>query len=65
MRTAALLFALATAGTVAACTPTVRLEPSDKPIRIDLNVNMNITQEVRIRVEREVESLIANNPDLF
>ncbi len=65
MRTAALLFALATAGTLTACTPTVRLEPSDKPIRIDLNVNMNITQEVRIRVEREVESLIANNPDLF
>ncbi|MFN4025011.1 MAG: YnbE family lipoprotein [Hyphomonas sp.] len=56
---------LAAAGAVAlsACTHTVRLEPSDKPIKIDLNVN--ITQEVRIKLEREVEDLIANNPDLF
>jgi hypothetical protein len=48
---------------VAACTHTVRLEPSDKPFKIDLNVN--ITQELRITLEREVTELIANNPDLF
>ena len=35
----------------------------DKPIKIDLNVN--ITQEVRIKLDREVTDLIANNPDLF
>ena len=46
-----------------ACTPTVRIEPSDRPIKIDLNVN--ITQEVRVILDKEVEDLIADNPDLF
>ncbi|OZB14591.1 MAG: hypothetical protein B7X53_13495 [Hyphomonas sp. 34-62-18] len=45
------------------CLHTVKLEPSDKPIKIDLNVN--ITQEVRIKLDREVSELIADNPDLF
>lgn len=51
------------AAMLAACTHTVKIEPSDKPIRIDLNVN--ITQEVRIRLEREVEDMIRNNPEIF
>ncbi|HAE27738.1 MULTISPECIES: YnbE family lipoprotein [Hyphomonas] len=46
---------------LAACTHTIRIEPSDKPIKIDLN----ITQEVRIILDKEVEELIADNPDLF
>ena len=56
---------LAGAGIAAlvACTPTVRIEPCDKPIKIDLNVN--ITQEVRVILDKEVEDLIADNPDLF
>lgn len=48
---------------VAACTPTVKLEAPDKPIEINLNVK--IDQQVRIVLDREVEDLIANNPDLF
>ncbi|MCU0731628.1 MAG: YnbE family lipoprotein [Hyphomonas sp.] len=58
-----LLLAGAAAAALAACTPTVRIEPSDKPIKIDLNVK--IDQTVRIQLDREVEDLIANNPDLF
>ncbi len=58
-----LLLVAASAVTLAACTPTVRIEPSDKPIKIDLNVK--IDQTVRIQLDREVEDLIANNPDLF
>lgn len=50
-------------GGLSACTPTVRIEPSDKPIRIDLNVK--IDQEVRVRLDKDVEELIADNPDLF
>jgi hypothetical protein len=57
------LLAGAAAAALAACTPTVRIEPSDKPIKIDLNVK--IDQTVRIQLDREVEDLIANNPDLF
>lgn len=47
----------------AACTPTIRIEPSDKPITINLNVK--IDQEVRIKLDKEVEDLISSNPDLF
>ncbi|WP_416879469.1 YnbE family lipoprotein [Litorimonas sp.] len=50
-------------GGMSACTPTVKIEPSDKPIKIDLNVK--IDQEVRVRLDKDVEELIADNPDLF
>ncbi len=46
-----------------ACTPTVKLQAPDKPIEINLNVR--IQQEVRIKVEKELEKDIMNNPDLF
>ncbi|MEL6323293.1 MAG: YnbE family lipoprotein [Pseudomonadota bacterium] len=48
---------------IAACSPTVQLVAPDEPIRIDLNVK--IDQEVRLRLDQEVEDLIAENPDLF
>ncbi|MCA8904814.1 MAG: YnbE family lipoprotein, partial [Hyphomonas sp.] len=46
---------------MAACVHTVKIEPSDKPIKIDLH----ITQEVRIILDKQVEDMIADNPDLF
>jgi hypothetical protein len=58
-----ILLVAASAVALSACTPTIRIEPSDKPIKIDLNVK--IDQEVRIKLDREVEDLIASNPDLF
>jgi hypothetical protein len=58
-----ILLAAASAAALAACTQTLRIEPSDKPIKIDLNVK--IDQTVRIQLDREVEDLIASNPDLF
>lgn len=42
---------------------TAKIEAPDKPIEINLNVK--IDQEVRIRMDKEVEDLIANNPDIF
>jgi hypothetical protein len=48
---------------MAGCTPTVQLAAPDKPITINLNVK--IDQEVRVRIDRELEDLIAKNPDLF
>ena len=45
------------------CTVTHKIAPSAEPIRIDLNVK--IDQEVRIRLDEEVEDLISDNPDLF
>jgi len=47
---------------IAACT-TVRLEGGDKPIEVNLNVK--IDQEVRVKLDKEIDDLIAENPDLF
>ena len=50
-------------GFLAACNPTVKVEAPDKPIVINLNVK--IEQEVRVKVDKDVESLVNNNPNLF
>lgn len=48
---------------LAACTPTVKVEAPDKPIVINLNVK--IEQEVRVKVDKDVDTLLQNNPNLF
>jgi len=56
---------LAMAGTIlltAACA-TVKVQAPDEPIEINLNVK--IEQEVLIKLDREIEDLIENNPDIF
>jgi len=47
----------------AACSPTVRLEVPDKPIRIDMNIR--IDQEIRIKVDRALDAAIAAKPGIF
>ena len=51
---------------VGACTPTVRVEVPDKPIEVNLNINMNLKIEgdVRFRLEEAAEAIEAR-PDLF
>lgn len=44
------------------CQPTVRLEAPKEPIVINLNVK--IEQEVRVRVERDLDELL-QDPELF
>ncbi len=63
MRAGTPLLAAGFALAAAACSPTVKVQAPDKPIEINLNVK--IEQEVRIKVDRELDDLIANNPDLF
>ncbi len=46
----------------AACQPRVQLEAPKEPIVINLNVK--IEQEVRVRVERDLEELL-DDPELF
>jgi hypothetical protein len=48
---------------VASGTPTVKLEAPDKPIEINLNVN--IKHEILIKIEKEVEELFETEEDLF
>lgn len=47
----------------AACTPTVKVQAPDKPIEI--NMNIKIEQEVRVKVEKDLDDAIANDPALF
>lgn len=46
-----------------ACEPTVRLATPDKPIVINLNIR--IEQEVRVKVEKDIEELLRENDELF
>ncbi len=55
--------AVAIAASAAGCAPTIKLAAPDKPIEINLNVK--IDQEVRVRIDKDLEDLIAKNPDLF
>jgi hypothetical protein len=48
--------------TLQGCAPTVKLEPPDKPIVINLNVK--IEHEIKIKVDKELDSLLAND-ELF
>ncbi len=41
----------------------ITVRPPDKPIEINLNVD--ITQEVLVRMQRDVEQLIRQNPQAF
>ena len=41
----------------------ISVSPPDKPIEINLNVT--IRQEVVVRLQRDVEQLINQNPDAF
>ena len=56
MAAAAALLVLPLGGCISVKTP-------EKPIEINLNVN--IKQEVLVRLQRDVETLINQNPDAF
>ena len=55
--------ALAAIGTVLATAGCVNVRAPDKPIEINLNVN--VRQEVVVRLQRDVEDLIKKNPEDF
>ncbi len=48
---------------LAGCKHTVQIEPSDKPFVINLNVNIN--QEIRVKLDKDIEDMLASNPDIF
>jgi hypothetical protein len=48
---------------LAGCSPTIKVEAPDKPIEINLNIK--IEQEVRIKVERDLEKVFAEDPEIF
>lgn len=48
---------------VAACAPTVRIETPEKPIEINLNIN--IEHHIKVDIAKDVKKAIANNPAIF
>ena len=48
---------------LSACSPTVKLEAPDKPIQINLNIN--IEQHVKISIDKDVKQAISRNKDIF
>ena len=61
MRTRDFLTAAALAGAVAAaaCTPTVKVEVAP------INIYAKLDADVRVRLDKEVQELIRNNPEIF
>jgi len=49
--------------TMVACTPTVKVEAPSEPITINLNVK--IDHEIRVKVDKELDSLFSEESDLF
>ncbi|WP_202604044.1 YnbE family lipoprotein [Photobacterium halotolerans] len=47
---------------LAGCTPTVQVAASDKPIEVNLNVK--IEHEIRIKVDKEIDDLFSDD-DVF
>ena len=54
-----LLFAACAVLALGACTPTIRVEVSP------INIYAKLDADVRVRLDKEVQSAIAQNPDLF
>lgn len=46
-----------------ACSPTVKVEAPDKPIEI--NMNINIQHHVKVEIEKDVQAAIKKNKNIF
>lgn len=61
MQKMVMLFTLA--ALASACTPTVQVAVPDKPIEINLNVK--IEHEIKIKVDKELEDMFDEDSGLF
>ncbi|MBN1278449.1 MAG: YnbE family lipoprotein [Chlorobium sp.] len=62
-QTALSVLLLSTAASIAGCSPTVKVEAPDKPIVI--NMNIKIDHEIRVKVDRELDTLLDTKKGLF
>jgi hypothetical protein len=53
------LFAASVAAALSACTPTIRVEVAP------INIYAKLDADVRIRLDKEVQTAIQQNPNLF
>lgn len=54
-----LILASAAAAALCACTPTIRVEVAP------INIYAKLDADVRVRLDKEVQTAIQQNPDLF
>lgn len=54
-----IMFAACVLTVLGACTPTIRVEVAP------INIYAKLDADVRVRLDKEVQSAIAQNPDLF
>ena len=57
------LIVLFIGGLFAACSPTVKVKAPKKPITV--NMNVNIEHNLRVKIEKEVEQVIKDNPEAY
>jgi hypothetical protein len=55
----AILYTLACVAALCACTPTIRIEVAP------INIYAKLDADVRVRLDKEVQTAIQQNPDLF
>ena len=55
----AVIFAAAVGAVLSACTPTIRVEVAP------INIYAKLDADVRVRLDKEVQSAIQQNPDIF
>ncbi len=58
-----LMFAVGVVFLLSGCTPAVKVEPPEEPIEINLNVK--IDHEIRVKVEKDIDELLSENGELF
>lgn len=58
-----LILAAGVAFFLSGCTPAVKVEAPEEPIEINLNVK--IDHEIRVKVEKDVDELLSENEELF
>jgi hypothetical protein len=54
-----ILFAICAFSVLGACTPTIRVEVAP------INIYAKLDADVRVRLDKEVQTAISQNPDLF
>ena len=54
---------IVTAAILTGCSPTVQLQAPDKPIEINLNVN--IEHRVKVEIDKDVRQTINQRKDIF
>ncbi len=48
---------------ITSCTPTVKVEPPQEPITINLNIKLDA--DIRVKLEEEAQKDIKANPNIF